>query len=379
MLSSDLAPLGFLMSEIRGFVAPLISRNTSRPLPSRWGRSCAMTTAPRKVAPMHIHSPAYRSATLSALASAPLVLKMDTLQPSGSFKIRGHGHLCSHAAQNGTSRFVCSSGGNAGAAVAYAANALGLRATIVIPKTTPAFMIQRLRNVGAEVIVHGDVWDEADARAKEIVASDDGGSARYVSPFDDPLLWAGHASIVRELVDDLRGAKPAAIVVSVGGGGLFLGVAAGCEEVGWGDVPIVAAETAGADSFAAMMHAGGRVVQLDAISSIAKSLGALAVSEKCAEWVRGGRRVVSEVVTDTQAVQACVELAIHHRVLVEPACGAAVAAAIQAGQRLFDGRPGGATTDAPIVVIVCGGNMASPSLLASWVEATGASFAGDFP
>lgn len=326
---------------------------------------------------MHVHSPLHASPALSALASTPLLLKMDTAQPSGSFKIRGHGHLCSIAAQRGAKRFVCSSGGNAGAAVAHAAATLGLRATIVIPTTTPAFMIRRLRDTGAEVVVHGDVWDEADARAREIVAGEAAGEARYVSPFDDPLLWAGHASIVRELVEDLGGVKPAAIVVSVGGGGLFLGVAAGCEEVGWQDVPIVAAETTGADSFGAMVRAGGRVVQLDAISSIAKSLGALAVSEKCAEWVNDGRDIVSSVVTDREAVQACVDLATYHRVLVEPACGAAVAAAIQSGKGIVDARAGGTLPEAPIVVVVCGGNMASPSLLSKWVDATGASLSND--
>lgn len=303
-----------------------------------------------------MHSP-----SVSALASRDILLKLDNLQPAGSFKIRGHGHLCSSAAADGVRHFVSSSGGNAGAAVAHAGQMLGVPVTIVVPSSTPQFMIERLKNCDAEVVVHGKVWDEADKYAREVVDKE-GKTAIHISPFDHPLLWEGHASLVEELKEDLGGRKPAAIVVSVGGGGLFLGIAEGTRRAGWEDVPIITAETEGAASFAAMVEAGGQVVQLKEISSVAKSLGALAVSEKCAQWIREGRRVVPVVVSDKEAVEACSLLAVQHRVLVEPACGAAVAAV---GKAVDVG-------DGPIVVIVCGGNMASPALLQGWIKATGA-------
>jgi L-serine/L-threonine ammonia-lyase len=325
---------------------------------------------------MHVHSPLVDAPALSEAAGVRLLLKMDCVQPSGSYKIRGHGHLCTKARARGVRRFVCSSGGNAGAAVALAGRQLRVPTTIVVPTTTPHFMLRRLHALGAQVVVRGDVWDVADAHAREIVReatarrpegeeSAKVDEAMYISPFDHPDLWEGHASIVRELVEDLRGERPAAIVVSVGGGGLFLGVAEGCRAVGWDGVPILAAETEGADSFAAMLRAGHRVVSLPAITSLAKSLGALAVSEKCAQWTRSGRNVHSSVVSDKEAVQACAAMATHHRVLVEPACGAAVAAAVRDGAGLFPGA-------GPVVVIVCGGSIVSPALLASWMEATGA-------
>lgn len=317
---------------------------------------------------MHVHSPLVESQPLSALAGRSVLLKLDNIQPSGSFKIRGHGHLCSKAAARGVTRFVSSSGGNAGAAVAYAGRELGVPVTIVVPSSTPEFMIQRLRDVGADVEVFGAVWDEANKHSIEIVNQLPLGSAIHINPFDDPDLWDGHASLVTELEHDLNGKRPAAIVVSVGGGGLFLGVAKGMQSVGWGEVPIICAETDGAASFAAMVNAGGKVVTIDGITSIAKSLGALAVSEKCAEWVRGGRAIISEVVTDREAVEACSALAVHHRYIVEPACGAAIAAVCSASksdsvQALGPG---------PIVVVVCGGNMASPELLTSWMKSVGA-------
>lgn len=218
-------------------------------------------------------------------------------------------------------------------------------------------MVRRLKEEGAEVIVKGDVWDVADEYARQL-AERVGGV--HVSPFDDPLLWDGHASVIDEIKRDMDGVKPDAIVVSVGGGGLFLGVAEGLRRNGWDDVPIITAETDGADSFAAMAKKG-EVVQLPEITSIAKSLGALAVSQKCVEWIRGGKKVIPVVVSDRDAVEACSLLAVQHRVLVEPACGAAVAA-VQKTSAVGEN----------VVVIVCGGNMASPALLEQWIKATGA-------
>lgn len=172
--------------------------------------------------------------------------------------------------------------------------------------------------------------------------------------------------MIHELYSDLKGTKPACIVVAVGGGGLFCGVALGCAQIdGWEDVPIIAAETEGADSFAAMVANNGHPKKLEEISSLAKSLGALQVSDECSNWVRKGRSIRSVVVSDREAVEACSQLAVHHRILVEVACGAAVAALLkdEAIEHLGDG---------PVVVVVCGGNMVSPELLEQWVSSTGA-------
>lgn len=316
---------------------------------------------------LHVHTPLVHSRPISQLIeiSNQVYLKMDNTQPSGSFKIRGHGHLVSTChSEQGIQHFISSSGGNAGAAVAYAGRVVGARVTIVVPTSTPKFMQERLRADGADVIVHGDVWDISDRYALSLAENDP--YAKHVSPFDDPLLWAGHATLIDEIAADLGRTKPSAVVVSVGGGGLFLGVAEGLRNQGWDDVPIIAAETIGADSFAKMAEAGGKVVRIDGITSIAKSLGALAVSEKCAEWVRNGRDIVPIVVSDKEAVEACSLLAVKHRVLVEPACGAAVAAI--SGSKL-KGRIQGT---GPVVVVICGGNMVSPGLLKRWVEETGA-------
>ena len=138
---------------------------------------------------------------------------------------------------------------------------------------------------------------------------------------DDPLIWEGNASLVDELVAE--GIKPGAIVLSVGGGGLLCGVQRGLERHGWQDVRIIAVETEGAASFAAAQKAG-KPVRLEAITSIATSLGALAVTHGT---LTTKDSVVTEsmVVSDKEAVRAMRKFADEERVFVEPACGAALA------------------------------------------------------
>jgi len=186
---------------------------------------------------MHVKSPLVRSDVLSKKLGREVLLKLDSIQPSGSFKLRGHGFLCTQAVAEGATKLVCSSGGNAGAAVAYAAQKLGVDALVVVPSTTPLFMVERLRAMNATVEIVGDVWDTADAYARE-QADSDGDSTVFVHPFDSEKLWLGISSIVFELFNDVMDVTPAAISLSVGGGGLFSGVALGCNEVGWDDVSL---------------------------------------------------------------------------------------------------------------------------------------------
>lgn len=328
----------------------------------------------------HIRTPLISSDLLSEKVGRQVYLKLENLQPGGSFKIRGHGHLVATHVRNGCRHFISSSGGNAGMAVALACRAEGVHATIVVPETTPEFMVRRLRAVGAEVKIHGAVWDIADEHARALVQVNQNGRV-YVSPFDNELLWEGLGPYVEEIRDDLHGVKPSAIIVSVGGGGLFLGTALGCSKLKWDDVCIVAAETTGADSFAQMLQQQS-VVTLPAITSIAKSLGALAVSERCVDLVvRQGRPVQSVVVSDREAVEGCSFLATHHRMLVEPACGAALAAVTKLSSKTVNANTaktdngtitnGFISNEGPIVVVVCGGSMASPELLREWVKSTG--------
>ena len=130
----------------------------------------------------------------------PVWLKMDCMQPPGSFKIRGVGMRAQRALASGAEHLVSSSGGNAGLATAYAGRRLGLPVTVVLPTTTPAFVQDRLRAYGAEPVVHGSVWDEANEYAMDL-AEDVLGV--LIHPFDHPDLFEGHASLVAEVREQL--------------------------------------------------------------------------------------------------------------------------------------------------------------------------------
>uniref|UniRef100_A0A4W3HSS8 L-serine deaminase n=1 Tax=Callorhinchus milii TaxID=7868 RepID=A0A4W3HSS8_CALMI len=303
-------------------------------------------TAPDK-GKLHISTPLNESLALSKVAGTKVYMKLDNTQPTGSFKMRGIGHFCQ---KNGCKHFVCSSGGNAGLAAAYAAQKLRIPATIMVPSSTPAFTIERLREYGATVEVVGKVWDEANEQAVKL-SKNNGWS--YVSPFDHPWIWEGHSSLVRELRGSLP-TKPGAVVLSVGGGGLLCGVVQGLKEVGWSDVPVIAVETKGAESLNASVKAG-QLVTLPDITSVAKSLGAKSVSKKALETTLE-YRVHSEVVTDCEAVRAVEKFLDDERMLVEPACGASLAA-VYSGVVCRLQREGKLPSNLrSLVVIVCGGS-----------------------
>jgi L-serine/L-threonine ammonia-lyase len=276
---------------------------------------------------------------------------MEAFQPVGSFKARGIGFACQDSWKAGATRLVCASAGNAGYAVAYSGRKIGIPVTVIVPKTTPAWLQDLVSKEGATVIVHGDSWDDAHAYGTQLAERE---NAAYIHPFDDPRVWKGHSSIIHEIAD--LGVRPGAIVVSVGGGGLLCGLLEGMHEVGWTDVPILAVETEGAASFAAAVRAG-RLVTLDRITSVATTLGARRVAAKALEWTEK-HSITPWQVTDPEAVDACVRFADEHRVLVEPACGASLAAVYGRAKPLEGLRP--------IVIIVCGGAGVSLPLLDEW-------------
>jgi L-serine/L-threonine ammonia-lyase len=288
---------------------------------------------------------------MGEILGAPVYLKMEAFQPVGSFKLRGMGAACRDSCANGATRLVSSSGGNAGYAIAYAGRRLKVPVTIVVPAPTSLRARELICQEGAEVIERGAAWDDAHEHAIHL-ARDVGGA--YIHPFDDPRAWAGHATMIHEVAE--RGIQPGAVVVSVGGGGLLCGVAQGMQDVGWTGVPILAVETRGADSFAAAV-AAGRLVTLDAITSIATTLGARTVAPEALAWSRR-REIRPWVVSDRVAVDACFRFADDHRVLVEPACGASLSAVYGLAEPL---RQAG-----PVLVIVCGGAGVTRDLLSRW-------------
>jgi len=222
-------------------------------------------------------------------------------------------------------------------------------------------------------------------------------STKMFSPYDNPLLWTGHSTVIDEIItqlpDDLR---MGAVLASVGGGGLLCGIFEGIERNYYGGdesrakavrgSKVLACETEGAASFAASFNAssnsgtlGGKknvsMVRLDAITSVATSLGALEVTPAVIQRAhrhqeRGeggtGDDVISSVCTDSEAVDACVKFATEHRMLIEPACGAALASLYseRLRSRLLGEMQG--DENSAIVVEVCGGSGVNLDLLEGW-------------
>ncbi|KUJ15519.1 tryptophan synthase beta subunit-like PLP-dependent enzyme [Mollisia scopiformis] len=333
-----------------------------------------------------VETPCIRSAALSRAAGCNIYLKLETLQPSGSFKSRGVGHMMSTAIlHHGPSKpihFYTSSGGNAGLACITAANVLKRPATVVVPLSTSALMIQKLKLLGADVVQIGKHWSEADTYLRdELLAKDADGI--YVHPFDHKDIWEGHSSMIDEIEVQMRyqGGYDA-VVCSVGGGGLFCGIMQGLERNGHlgqnessrkstGGVRVLAMETIGADSLNVSVKQG-ELTRLPAITSIATSLGATQVAEQAFRWSQRPE-VVSHTLTDAEAAMACVQFADDERIIVETACGAAVATAYigtlhsvlfpELSKEEFAGKT--------VVLIVCGGSNITLQILEKYKEQYG--------
>ena len=299
---------------------------------------------------LHIETPLVESQTLSQGSGRTVRLKLESMQPPGSFKIRGIGLACQEYLRRGAKRFISSSGGNAGIAVAYAGRCLSVPVVVVVPETTSERAKALIQQEGADIRVHGASWQEANTFALSLVEKSDA----FLHPFDDPLIWRGHASLVDEVA--AAGVKPDAVVLSVGGGGLLCGVLEGLYRNGWSDVPVIAVETKGAASFAYSIRAGYRI-ELPAITSIATSLGARRICQQAFSWSKV-HPIRSIMVSDRAAVAACIRFLADQQIVVEPACGASLAAVYDRAPELDRFKS--------ILVVVCGGSTATVEQLKQW-------------
>lgn len=290
--------------------------------------------------PLHINTPMAYSQYLENTIHKSIYFKLDALQPSASFKLRGIGRLCQHYAAAGVTQFVASSGGNAGISVAYCGMKLRIPTTVFIPSTSHQIFIDEIKSYGAEVIVAGDVWDETHLAAVQFA---DEHHAAYIPPFDHPLIWEGHATMIKEIAD--TGLRPDAIVAAVGGGGLACGLLEGMHQQGWQDMPLIAVETLGADCFAQSIKAH-KMVTLDKITSKATSLGAKHVTPRLLQWV-SEHEIIPIVVTDAEAEMGARAFAKDKRILVELSAGAALS--------VVYGNHAVIQPYKTILVVVCGG------------------------
>ncbi|KAI6379190.1 hypothetical protein MCOR25_002068 [Pyricularia grisea] len=319
-----------------------------------------------------VETPLLQSHTLSQASGCNIFLKLENLQPSGSFKSRGIGNyllqrLSELPIDAPKPHVVTSSGGNAGLAAVHAARNVGLPCTVVVPLLIKPLMIEKLRAAGAhEVLRHGATWQETDdyVRLKFMAKSEV--PTIYVPPFDHPDVWTGHSTMVHEVAKQMpTGTLPDAIICSVGGGGLLNGVCQGLDDVVAAADPgrpkpiILAVETEGADSLNASVKAG-ELVELPGITSLATSLGAKKVTRKTLEYAQQGH-VRSHVLTDSEAAMGCWKLADDERLLVELACGVSVSLCY--GGRLEKALGRKVKAEDNVVIVLCGGSNITVEML----------------
>jgi threonine dehydratase len=271
-------------------------------------------------------------------APAAMHLKLENLQPIGSFKIRGAASVMANTSRNQLERGVLTaSAGNMAQGVAFCARRLGIKATIIAPDTAPATKIRAVERMGGHVIrvPFPEWWHTFETRSYL------GIDATFIHAFDDPYVMAGNATIALELLEDLPGLD--AVVIPWGGGGLSCGIAAVLRALA-PQVRIYAAEVETAAPLAASLAAGEpRTVEYQ--PSFVDGIGSKMVF---ANMFEHARKLLdgSLVVTLNEAAQAMQFVAERNRIIIEGAAACAVAAA-------RSGRAG----SGKIVAIVSGGNI----------------------
>ena len=273
-----------------------------------------------------------------------LLLKAESLQPMGAFKIRGAFNMISQLPAKSLARGVITySSGNHGQAVAMAAQMLGAPSVIVMPTTAPAVKVDGCRRFGAEVIFAGTTSLDRQARAEKEVKER---GLTMVPPFDHELIVIGQGTVGLEILEQVP--DVATVVLPVGGGGLLSGTSAAIKLSKKG-VRIVGVEPAGAPKMSKSL-AAGHPVTLEASKSIADGLMNLRPGDITFAHVQ---KFVDQVVTvgDDDIAKAVGWLARNARLVVEPS-GAATTAAIMLGLGGIDPSKG------PVVAVVSGGNVA---------------------
>ncbi|CAN9446925.1 unnamed protein product [Alternaria alternata] len=294
-----------------------------------------------------------------------IFLKLENLQPSGSFKSRGIGNYIlrrlEELPQGSRPHIFASSGGNAGLAAVHSARALNLPCTVVVPTSTAPLMVAKLRAAGAyEVIQYGAAWKDADAYLKEHIIPYAQTETIYCPPFDHPDIWQGNSTCMDEIAAQLG--EPDVLICSVGGGGLINGICQSMDNHQMSKTTILALETAGAESLNAALQAK-EVITLPKITSQATSLGIARVTDATYKYAQRGN-VRSVVLPDAEAAMGCWRLADDERIMVELACGINVALCYDGRLEKALGRP--VRPEDKVVIVLCGGSNVTSKMLCDW-------------
>ncbi len=279
------------------------------------------------------------SDVISCESGNQVYIKPENLQRTGSFKLRGAYNKISKLNEEEKARgVIASSAGNHAQGVAYAAQKLGIKAVIVMPKHTPLIKVEATRKYGAEVVLYGEVYDDAYKKACELQQKE---GYVFVHPFDDEDVIEGQGSIALEILEEVPDAD--IILVPVGGGGLISGIAAAAKQIN-PKIRIVGVEPEGAASAIASITSG-EVVELSEANTIADGTAVKKIGNLTFEYIK---KYVDEIITvsDYELMEAFLVLVEKHKIIVENSGILAVAGAYKLKEK-----------NKKVVSILSGGNI----------------------
>lgn len=298
--------------------------------------------ARENVAPHVYHTPLLTSRSLSEATGFEVRLKAELFQRGGSYKVRGPLNVIAHLSEEERARgIICSSAGNHSQGVAIAARQYGIPAVVVMAENATPSKIAATKGYGAEVVLHGTIWDEANERALELVEER---GLTYVHPFDDPRLIAGQGTLALELLEDWPEVE--VVVIPIGGGGLISGNSM-CLKAHRPGVRVIGVESSGAPAMKRSVEAGAPVT-LDRVDCVIDGLRVKRVGENTVSVVS---RFVDDIVTlpDEKIFDGLLWLMTRAKLVAEGAAASGVAALLEG---LVDAPPG-----AKVAVVLSGGNL----------------------
>lgn len=266
------------------------------------------------------HTALEHSLTFSRMVRGDLFLKCENRQKTGSFKVRGAYNKIAKIAEDGVKTVVASSAGNHAQGVAYAAGERGMRSIIVMPRSTPIAKVSATETYGAEVVLYGDVYDDAYARALELVEEN---GAAFVHPFDDEDVIAGQATIALELTADMPDLD--VVIVPAGGGGLLAGIAYAIKHIN-PKIRVIGVQAARADAIVRSFRTG-KLIESDKIFTIADGIAVKRPGDTTFQLIK---KYVDEMltVTDDEIAATIIQLMERAKQIVEPAGATSLALAL---------------------------------------------------
>lgn len=258
-----------------------------------------------------IKTPLMFSKSFSDICNNNVYLKCENLQITGAYKLRGALNKISLLSDEDKQRgVICSSAGNHAQGVAYAASLYNINSTIVMPKTTPLLKVNSTKKLGGNVVLHGDVYDDAYNKAKELEELND---LKFIHPFNDIDVILGQGTIALEIIEDLKDVD--IVLCPIGGGGLISGISLALKEFN-PDIKIIGVEAAGANSMQQSIIAD-KVISLDEVQTIADGIAVKTPGDVTFSIIRD---LVDEIITvsDKDIVEDFVLLSENHKLIAEP-------------------------------------------------------------